>query len=189
GFAANRHLEITPDFLERAIVQLRGEGYDFVSLTEIPDRLRTPATRPFAAFTLDDGYRNNAEHALPVFERHGVPFTIFVTRGFAERTHSLWWETLGRLLDRLEAVNFDFGRDTEDLDLSTETLKLRAFDRFAHLVAMQDEELAVSRIDALARQNGIDPLKITADLVMDIDESRRLARHPLASLGAHTLSH
>lgn len=189
GFAANRHLEITPDFLEKAILRLRSEGYEFISLGEIPARLRMPGGRPFAVFTLDDGYRNNAEHALPVFERHGVPFTIFVTRGFAERTHSPWWETIGRLLASLPAIRFDFGNGVETLDLSTEVLKLRAFKRFARVVQEQDEEPAVERIDTLAHEHGVDPLQLTADLTMDAGELRRIAAHPLASLGAHTLSH
>jgi peptidoglycan/xylan/chitin deacetylase (PgdA/CDA1 family) len=189
SFAANRHLEITPEFLEQAIEQLRGDGYDFIPLAEIPRRLQAPGDRPFAAFTLDDGYRNNAEHALPVFERQNVPFTIFVTRGFTEHTHTLWWETLGRLLGRLPKAGFDFGRGVEDIDLSKEVLKLRAFGRFATFVTCQDETLAVSRIDAWAKTHGVDPLAVTAELVMDEDELRRIATHPLASLGAHTLSH
>ncbi|AXV14615.1 polysaccharide deacetylase [Neorhizobium sp. SOG26] len=189
GFAANRHLEVTPEFLHQAITQLRAEGYDFIPLDEVPSRLRSPQTRPFAVFTLDDGYRNNVEHALPVFERHGVPFTIFFTRGFCERTHSLWWETLGVLLDQTDRLQFDFGHGEEDLDVSTEALKLQAFDRFAGFVASQPEDVAVQRIDALAREHGVNPLKITEDLVMDCDELRRLAAHPLASAGAHTLSH
>ena len=55
------------------------------------------------AVTLDDGYRDNAEHALPVFRRHGVPFTIFVCPGFCDRTSELWWEALERIIagDRL----------------------------------------------------------------------------------------
>ncbi|CAD7026239.1 polysaccharide deacetylase [Pseudorhizobium endolithicum] len=189
SFAANKHLEVTPEFLDVSIRTLRAEGYEFIPLEKVPARLLSPELRPFAVFTLDDGYRNNAEHALPVFERHGVPFTIFATRGFAERTRSLWWETLGSLLGRLNAARFDFGGGEEELDLSSEALKLRAFERFAGFVATEDEDAAVARIDAFSREHGLDPLKLTADLIMDADELRRIASHPLASLGAHTLSH
>ena len=189
SFAANKHLEVTPDFLDGAISRLRNEGYDFIGLDDVPTRLEAADQRPFAVFTLDDGYRNNAEHALPVFAKHGVPFTIFFTRGFSERTHTLWWETLGSLLARQETLVFAFGQGEERLDLSTEPLKLKAFDRFARFVATEAEEIAVARIDELARQHGIEPLKITEDLVMNDEELRRIASHPLASAGAHTLSH
>ncbi|WP_440409675.1 polysaccharide deacetylase family protein [Neorhizobium petrolearium] len=185
----SEHLEVTPDFLNDAIERLFAEGYEFIPLADIPSRLASPTKQPFAAFTLDDGYRNNAEYALPVFARHGVPFTIFVTRGFAERTHSLWWETLAELLGREREISFDFGHGAKITGLTSEALKFDAFDRFSRYVEETEEAIAVSNIDALARRHGIDPLKITADLTMDAQELRALAAHPLASLGAHTLSH
>lgn len=183
------HLEVTPDFLSDAIERLYAEGYEFIPLEEVPGRLAKPTRQPFAAFTLDDGYRNNAEYALPVFERHNTPFTVFVARGFAERTHSLWWETLAELLGRERELSFDFGAGPETLDLTSEARKFDAFDLFSDYVGSMDEATAVSRIDALARKHGIDPLKMTAELTMDASELKALTAHPLASLGAHTISH
>ncbi|WP_165214869.1 polysaccharide deacetylase family protein [Affinirhizobium pseudoryzae] len=185
----NAHLEVTPEFLDLAIRRLREDGYDFVPLIEVPDRLRAPKDRPFACFTLDDGYRNNAEHALPVFERHGVPFTIFINEGFADRTHSIWWETLAAILNAEQSLRFDFGAGEEIVPLAMETQKLDAFDRFALFIQSGDEAEAVTALDALARRHGVEPLKITQKLTMGRDELVRLIRHPLASFGAHTVSH
>lgn len=189
SFAPNAHLEITPEYLDLAIRQLKKIGYDCIPLDAVPERLRAKNRPLFAAFTLDDGNRNNAEHALPVFESHGVPFTVFVTRGFTERTHSMWWETLAELLNRLDTLTFDFGRGTERLDLGGPAQKHAAFDRFAAYVLTADEAERVAAVDAAARQQGVDPLAITEQLTMAPDQLRRLAAHPLASLGAHTLSH
>lgn len=183
------HLEITPDFLNEAIERLVAEGYDFISLEEVPARLEGSSKQPFAAFTLDDGYRNNAEYAAPVFRRHNVPFTIFVARGFAERSHSLWWETLAMLLRDAREISFDFGDGPETLMLTSEARKFDAFDRLSDFVENADEAHAVAQIDALARRHGIDPLQITADLTMDAAELKAIADDPLVSLGAHTISH
>jgi peptidoglycan/xylan/chitin deacetylase (PgdA/CDA1 family) len=186
----NAHLEITPEFLDEAIRVLKAEGYRFVALSAIPALLADDSqTQPFAAFTLDDGYRNNAEHALPVFARHGVPFTVFVTSGFADRSHSIWWETLAELLNAVPKLAFDFGQGNEALDLSTPMGKIAAFDRFCTLLPGPDEAAIISRLDEAARSNGINPLGMTADLTMAEDELKRLAAHPLATLGAHTVSH
>ncbi|WP_205909105.1 polysaccharide deacetylase family protein [Neorhizobium lilium] len=190
AFEPNRHLEVTPDFLSSAIEQLRSDGYEFVRLSDIPRLLAEPAGRPFAAFTLDDAYRNNAEHALPVFAAHDVPFTIFVAQGFAERTHTLWWETLTDILGREREIRFDFGAGEESVPLTSVHQKLAAFERFVPLVMTgKDEAGAISRIDALARLHGIDPLAITADLTMSPDELKALFDHPLVDYGAHTVSH
>ncbi len=190
AFEPNRHLEVTPEFLSVAIRQLASDGYEFVPLADVAERLAMPAARPFAAFTLDDAYRNNAEHALPVFAAHGVPFTVFVAQGFAERTHSLWWETLALILGRAREISFDFGAGVETLSLRSVLEKLSGFERFVPFVTCgPDEAAAIARIDALARQHGIDPLALTAELTMAPDDLRALAAHPLASLGAHTVSH
>lgn len=188
-FEPNAHLEVTPEFLDAAICRLRADGYDFVRLDEVPARLQSSSTTPFAAFTLDDGYYDNVEHALPVFERHGVPFTIFITRGFSQRTHSLWWETLEEILPRNDSLEFDFGQGPETIDLSTSVRVQDCFKRFARYVWENDEADAVAQIEALARRYGIDPLALTARLVMGPEDLRRLVEHPLACLGAHTISH
>lgn len=183
------HLEITPDFLAEAIERLMAEGYEFLPLTAVGERLAGANRRPFAVFTLDDGYRNNVDHALPVFERYGVPFTVFVSRGFAERSHSLWWETLAELLGTRCDIAFDFGAGMETVALTSESAKFDAFERFAHFVHDTDEAIAVARIDALARKHGVDPLDITAELTLPPEALRDLSRHRLADLGAHTISH
>ncbi len=81
--APNRHLEITPDFLEAAILRLKASGYRFVRLNEIPrllsDADRNRRLRPSRWMT---AIATTGTFALPVFERHGVPFTIFVCKGF-----------------------------------------------------------------------------------------------------------
>ncbi|TCR93458.1 polysaccharide deacetylase family protein [Rhizobium sp. BK376] len=190
SFEPNRHLEITPDFLDLAIRQLKGEGYVFLPLDAVPERMEREGTQPrFAAFTLDDGNRNNLEFALPVFARHDVPFTIFVTQGLSERTHGMWWETLDDLLGRLDRLTFDFGSGDESFDLRQPDMRQKIYGRFADYVHGSDEALAVAAIDELARKHGLEPLNIARSLIMDQEELAQVARHPLASLGAHTVSH
>ncbi|KAA1178187.1 polysaccharide deacetylase family protein [Rhizobium tropici] len=189
-FAPNAHLEVSPDFLDRAIARLKKDGYEFITLDALPSRLTNAAGKPpFVAFTLDDGNRNNLEHALPVFSRHDAPFTVFIAQGLSERSHSIWWETLAELLGRLDRLTFDFGAGGEFLPLGKESHKHTAFARFAAFVHGHDESEAVGRIDELARRHGLEPLDIVRASIMDRTELRQLARHPLASLGAHTVSH
>ena len=187
---ANGHLEITPEFLDAAIRQLRIEGYRFVALDDIPRLLAAePEGQPFAAFTLDDGYRDNAEHALPVFERHGVPFTVFVTKGFSERSHTLWWETAEALLNATGSFTIETDRGPKTHVVNSLAAKRAVCDLICDAICGPQESLAIARLDAAARSVGIDPVAIVAQQVMTAGELTTLARHPLANLGAHTLSH
>ncbi len=71
---------------------------------------RAPANgKPLVAVTFDDGYRDNAEFAAPIMDRHGLRGTFFVPTDFLNGK-PLWWDraavafrTLGRdaLADRL----------------------------------------------------------------------------------------
>ncbi len=188
AFDPNAHLEITPDFLDVALRTLKRDGYRFVPLEQLPDALAAKGG-PVACLTLDDGYRNNLEHALPVFERHQAPFTVFVAGGFVDRTHTLWWETLADMLATNETLRFDFGRGLETLQLRAAVERQAAFNRIAAFIHSHDEAKAIASLNAAALDRGIDPLAITDRLTLDEAGLRRLVESPLASLGAHTISH
>lgn len=189
-FDANAHLSITPDFLEQAIVVAKQCGLIPVTLEEVPNLLADPTDRRrFVSFTLDDGFRNNAEYAAPVFRKHGVPYTIFITQGFVERTRPLWWETAGALVRDASSLRVDFGHGPETLDLGTRQNKTAGFERLSELVQSADEDNGVETLDEIAKAHRIDPLAITADLTMNAEELRHLARDPLVRFGAHTVTH
>ncbi|WP_457582501.1 polysaccharide deacetylase family protein [Ensifer canadensis] len=189
AFDPNAHLEITPEFLDRAITRLKRDGYRFITLDDLPTALSDEGAAPFACFTLDDGYRNNLDHALPVFTRHNVPFTVFVAGGFVDRTHTLWWETLADLLSLTERFRFDFGNGAEVLEAESTADKQAVFGRMAAYIHSREEGIAVAALDATALEHGIDALAITNRLTLDEAGIRRLSESPLASLGAHTMSH
>ncbi|WEX08847.1 polysaccharide deacetylase family protein [Chelativorans sp. AA-79] len=190
SYDPNAPLSVTPEFLDTAVQASLEAGLTPVAVEDLPELLADPADkRRFVSFTLDDGYRDNAEHAAPVFRRYGVPYTIFITAGFVERTHSLWWETVTLLTAGSDEIEFDFGGGAETLELATNAQKHAAYARFSTFVETAGEDEAVARIDALARRCGIDPLAVTSDLTMDASELRALAADPLARFGAHTLTH
>lgn len=189
AFDPNAHLEITPEFLNLTIETLKSEGFEFIRLQDLPHRLEEPKKQPFAILTLDDGYKNNRDHALSVFEAHNVPATIFVTKGFAERTTIIWWELLVYLLERLPSIRFNLGDGETVHSLSTTDNKYEFFDRFTKVFWHRDELDFVGKLEAAARENGIDPLQLTHELTMSSEELASLSQHELIDLGAHTLRH
>ena len=190
AFDPNGILSVTPDFLSEAIEASLECGLTPVAAQDLPRLLADKDDqRSFVSFTLDDGYRNNGEYAAPVFRKYRVPYTIFITAGFVERTRSLWWETAALLTANEDCLTFDFGAGPETLETKTVAQKRAAYDRFAAFIQTADEDMAVARLDELAERSGIDPLGITAELTMDARELRELAKDPLVRFGAHTLTH
>lgn len=189
-FAPNAHLEVTPEFLDAALTQLTSDGYRFLALSDLPAYLAAgDFSQPVAIFTLDDGYRNNVEHAQPVFTRHRVPFTLFVTGGFTDKTHTLWWETLAELLGTNSEITFDFGEGERLVPLHSSAERQAAFDRFASHIATGDEAQAVEALNRAARRYRVDPDLIVERLTLHATELQTLLLNPLASLGGHTITH
>ena len=189
-FEPNAHLSVTPQFLDAAIVAGRQCGLHPVHLEELPELLADSSDRrKFMCFTLDDGCRDNAQFAAPVFRKHGVPYTAFITPGFVERSRTMWWETAEALTRAAASFNFDFGHGMETVSCSSHGEKFVAFERLAKFVESVDEDDAVAKIDSAAISAGIDPLGIVDHEIMTAAELQDLVADPLARLGAHTVTH
>jgi peptidoglycan/xylan/chitin deacetylase (PgdA/CDA1 family) len=189
-FDPNAILEVTPEFLEVAILAAKEAGLEPVRLEDLPILLaETNSDRQFVCFTLDDGYRNNAQYAAPIFRKHNVPYTIFICPGFVERKRTMWWETSAELLSKIDSFSMDFGNGPELITCKTLTQKKAAYLRLADFVNTHDENEAVARIDKMARANGLDPMLLVQNEIMDQSELRELAQDPLVTLGGHTLTH
>jgi peptidoglycan/xylan/chitin deacetylase (PgdA/CDA1 family) len=189
-FEPNGHLSVTPQFLDAAIVAGRQCGLHPVHLEELPELLADSSDRrKFMCFTLDDGCRDNAQFAAPVFRKHGVPYTMFITPGFVERSRTMWWETAEALTRAAASFNFDFGHGMETVPCSSRQEKFVAFERLAKFVESVDEDNAVAKIDQAAISAGVDPLGIVDHEIMTAAELRDLVKDPLARLGAHTVTH
>lgn len=191
AFQPNRHLEITPDFLRQTLAHLRGCDVDIISTDEMHHRLVVgDFSRRFACFTLDDGYRNNRDFALPVMREFGAPCTVYVASDFAEGMGRLWWVALEMVIARADRIEADIGGGTVALDTTTIAAKQMAFDRLLGWLSGLPGEADIHReISALCTRHGIDEEAISRDLCLSWDELRPFANDPLVTVGAHTISH
>ncbi len=190
SFDPNAHLEVTPEFLEDAIKVGKAAGLMPVRLEDLPVLLKNddPKDR-YMVFTLDDGYRNNAEYAAPVFRKHNVPYSIFICPGFVTRTRTMWWETLAAILRKADTITFDLGNGPETLNPSSLFAKQKTFDRLVHFVRTTNEDEAVERVNKLAQSIGFDPMSVVEQEIMTAPELKEIAADPLCTLGGHSLTH
>ena len=186
----NRHLAITPEFLDAVLTEMSVLGFQFVPMDEVPDRLASRATERFLAITADDGYRDNLTCALPVLERHAAPMTIYVAPALIEGTVDLWWDLLEDIVCHSGRIQLDTSAGRLSLDCTTPADKFRANVTVHNYLTMELPEEEQRRvIRELAASSGVDHARPSRDTLMNWDEVRRAAAHPLLTIGAHTLSH
>ncbi len=192
-FAPNGGLVITPEFLDAAIAFVRQRGYELVALEEVPERLRAAregrAGAPFAAFTLDDGYRDNMEHAWPVFRRHGCPFTIFVAPAYADGESELWWEVLEEVIRNNDEIRPGLPGLPQRLRTHTPAARRAAWERLYPAVRYMEEHAQRDWAREFGMRHGVDPHEQCRRLVMNWNELREMTADPLCAIGAHTLHH
>jgi peptidoglycan/xylan/chitin deacetylase (PgdA/CDA1 family) len=188
-FPENAGLAITPDFLDRTLGLLARLGYAIVPLDAVPDFLAEGGGPRFAAITIDDGYRDTLDHALPILVRHGAPFTLFVCPGFADRQAPLWWLDLEEALMRLDRIRLDLPDGAFLADARNEAEKHAAFRALYWRLRRLDEPSLRAGAASLSSAAGIDQLARTERLCLDWEGLRRVAAAPLATIGAHTLTH
>lgn len=190
SFDPNAHLSITPKFLEQSILALKAKGYKAIALSDLPKHLMDPnPVQPVAVFTLDDGYRNNFEYALPVFKKHDIPFTVFACSGFVTRTHSMWWETVAQLVHKADHLNYDLGLGPRTLKAARPSEKYNLFCWLAHDMMSSQQSESIEILNQLASEHGINAADIADQLIMNERELKQLSNEPLAGIGAHTISH
>ncbi|WGD52165.1 polysaccharide deacetylase family protein [Bradyrhizobium sp. CB1650] len=191
AFQPNRHLEVTPDFLRATLCHLRSRDIDIVGMDELHERLvQGNFARRFAAFTLDDGYRDNLEFALPVLREFDAPLTVYVTSDFAEGTGHLWWIALEAVIAKAEQIDVQIGKAALHLDAKTPAAKQAAFDRLHDWLRTLPGEHDLKReIESLCIKYDVDMAALCRGLCLPWAEVKTLAADPLVTIGAHTISH
>lgn len=189
-FRPNANLEITPDFLDRILGSLRRQGIALVSLEEASERLRSgrPAGR-FVAITLDDGYRDNHDHAWPVFRAHDAPFTVFMATGMIDATATAWWMTLEEVVRRNARIRAGFAAGEEHFDATTHWGKRRTYSRLSSRLCCMDMPQLDRFVRRLAADHEFDIPAMLRTEMMNWDEARTMSADPLCSIGGHTVSH
>jgi peptidoglycan/xylan/chitin deacetylase (PgdA/CDA1 family) len=84
-----------PGVLKHVLSYLRKHRYQLVSAADVVARLkaREPLLRRAVAFTIDDGYAEQADQAA-LFAEFDCPVTTFVATGFLDCLIWFWWDRI-----------------------------------------------------------------------------------------------
>ena len=111
---------VRPEQFDALLASLRRAGYESIGFEQYLAHRRGRGTLPRKPIilTFDDGYRSNAEIAVPIMRKHGYTATIFVVPGRLGQSNS--WDTEERQepllsadeIRALRAEGFTFGSHT-----------------------------------------------------------------------------
>ncbi|MBT8452551.1 MAG: polysaccharide deacetylase family protein [Deltaproteobacteria bacterium] len=180
--------------LRRSLAYLRRHRYELISLGELFQRMAGdgPRLRGAVAFTLDDGYRDQAEIAGPIFREFDCPLTVFLATGFVDGALWCWW-------DRVEYVFSNTRRESIAVPLGHSALRYHfgiGSDRYAMRIdfverckAVDDDEKhrAIARLahEAEVELPEAAPSEYAPMTWTDVRANERRGM----SFGPHTVSH
>ena len=190
-FSPNAHLSIHPEFLEQVIQLLRSRNFDIIALDEARARILEPVQGArFAVLTFDDGYRDTLEHAVPVLQKHGTPYSVYFAPGLIDHSADLWWEGIEALVRQEQCISIKSNDDLLDLNCEGLANKQASFNHLINHLVTDVPELQQRLFvrDVCARYD-VDLDAILQTEMMNWREVQQTLEDPLCTIGAHTLNH
>jgi len=180
--------------LRSGLSYLVKNNYHFISLTDLFDRLagKGPPPSGAVAFTIDDGYIDQAIVAAPIFSEFGCPVTTFVSTGFLDGRLWFWWDQIEYVFLHTARQSVAVRMGDAVLDYHWESDHQRAgaqmdFTEKCKLVSNADKLTAIA---SLARDAGVEipehPPRHCAPMSWD---DLRSCEHMGMTFGPHTVTH
>ena len=182
------YLQGCPPAWFRDQVAYLARHYEVIPLSTLVECLeeRRPPPPRSVVLTLDDGFRDNVEQALPILEDLGVRATVFVVTQSLSDGRLPWAQRLAFMFQRTAVASLQHELvGHESVALTTPGERRGAYDRVKRSLAPLPREQRDAHITAIADALEVEP---PLDRMMDWDH----ARAALASgheIGAHTYSH
>lgn len=190
-YTLNRDLAITPDKLEEFILHFKQKGYTFISLDEVSAWLddTIKLKQKFVCLTLDDGYRDNLIHALPILRKHQVPATIYITNCLPNGTGILWWYLFEEHAKTANTISFQSSLGTKEYQWGSTEEAHSQFGSISETIkAIPCDELLKVLMSSFGK-TATEFEVLCSSVSLSWDEITALSKEPLISIGAHTMNH
>jgi peptidoglycan/xylan/chitin deacetylase (PgdA/CDA1 family) len=101
-------------FIERSI----SNNICFISIDELINMKiqDIDITKKYFVITIDDGYKDTYENAVPLFEEYRIPFTLYISNSFPNQTALLWWYIIEDLIKSSDSITFNNGKCCFEID-------------------------------------------------------------------------
>lgn len=153
----------------------------------------TKIGKPAVVVTFDDGYADNVIEALPILEELEVPASFFVATDLLGTVREFWWDEVERVLLTGSGYPSSFelaaGGKTRRFETTDSNKRERLYREILTVLRQSVPEKREAELDRLRAWAGAEEAGRATHRVLSLEELRRLAASPQASVGPHTLSH
>lgn len=185
--APNEGLKVSPQSLEKLIIKMKQQGFEFISLDQLHDILtQKKNVKKQVVFTLDDGYKDNLLYGFPIFKKHEVPFAVYVTSSLPEKRALLWWYVLEDILLANDSILLGNGKR---FDCASKFDKVTVFMKIRESIIKMEKEDYENRLKQLFSNYDVDWESYCDKLALNWSEVRELSNDPLVTIGSHTHNH
>lgn len=181
-------LTLSPGLLESVIREVQ-QRHEIVSLAELESDhgLEIGAGLKFA-FTFDDGYRDNYEHAFPLLSRYRVPATIYLSVDHIDGKRTFWYERLASAVNNSRAGQLDLlAEGIGRYPVRDQSDRQAALTMLNRLLKRHNDETREHLLDVIAERLGA-PLGHSLSPMLTWDMIKEMAAGNI-TFGSHTLSH
>ena len=194
-----RHMErgidgFEAEHLRSGLEFLRKRNYDLRSLDSVMESViqGSPPLRGAVAFTIDDGYVDQAEVAAKVFADFDCPVTTFLTTGFLDGELWFWWDKIEFIFASTRRHAFRVRLADHVIDYHWESMADRIsaqvdFTAKCKLVSDSDKHLAIESL-AVAGEVLLPVVAPEKFSPMTWDQARDCERTGM-TFGPHTVTH
>jgi peptidoglycan/xylan/chitin deacetylase (PgdA/CDA1 family) len=150
---------ITPDHLRRCLKYLVDHNYHFISVEDIILSLANnkPLPENCIAFTMDDGFTDQADIAAPIFLEFACPVTFFVITGMLDRKVWPWDVKVTHLINssKKESIEFYLPDKTYNFRISEHAGRHEARRIIRDAFKMMEPASIDSTIELLSQATGV----------------------------------
>jgi peptidoglycan/xylan/chitin deacetylase (PgdA/CDA1 family) len=176
--------EVSVEYFEQVLEELRSDGYRFVSLDHMVSRIQLgQEVDRQVSITFDDGFSDIVQHALPLLERFDAPFVSYVSTGYPDGKLLHISAAIEHFVRQRERIELSLPAGNICLDTATREGKQSAVRQLEHAAFTQ-----FSGLERAAEALGLEQTPFRA-CNLSWEQLAALARHPLCVLGAHTVTH
>ena len=188
----------SPEALERHIRLVKKLGAEPVHLSEWLERNNKGQTLPklAVAFTFDDGWRDNYEHAYPLLKANNIPATIFLVTQMVGTNKIFWPEQVLRLLtshntpEDDQAFNWLYPHLPDSYcGRERSPFSLMEADEVITRLKSTDDSVILKGLEAVYQAHPEVAPEDGYRAILNNSELKEMSQHGLVRYGAHTRNH